>query len=159
MDYKRGMSPRTRLCGKIFSSTDTRPDFPIPLHTEMAYSPNYPQGVVFSCATPAEEGGETPLIDLRKVIAGIPDHAIAELERRGLLYSQIAPLVPTPILTLTWLLSGMEEIDKSPGLDASKALDCTYGDGGALPADVLEDVRRCTWRRNAWPGLINTVLA
>ncbi|MBW2269849.1 MAG: TauD/TfdA family dioxygenase [Deltaproteobacteria bacterium] len=215
MEYPRGMTPRTRVQGRVFTSTDTRPDFPIPLHTEMSYAHIHPQGLVFSCTTPATEGGATPLVDLRRVLARIPEAAVAELERRGLQYIQIVPLEPTAILTRTWpdmfgtrdhseveriaakqhnecswledgslrLLARMpafrrhpktgervwfnqaavwcgsmseelaelaeagEEPDApdpngTPGLDASKTLDCRYGDGGALPADVIGDVRR-----------------
>lgn len=102
MDYPRGMSPRTLVGKQVFTATDTRSDFPIPLHTEMSYAPNYPEAIVFGCATPATEGGQTPLVDLRGVLRGIPETALAELERRDLRYVQIVPLEPTPILTHTW---------------------------------------------------------
>ncbi len=39
-------------------------------------------------------------------------------------------------------LGGMQQSEPSTGLDASKVLDCTYGDGGLLPGSVFDEVRR-----------------
>ena len=133
MDYARGMSPRTRLRDQIFSSTETRPDFPIPLHTEMSYAPIFPQGVVFSCATPAEEGGHTPLVDMRRITAAIPEAAVSELERRGLRYIQIVPLEPTPILTLTWPdMFGTRDHSEVERIAATQDNECTWLEDGSL---------------------------
>jgi len=133
MDYPRGGSPRTRLRGQIFTSTDTRPDFPIPVHAEMSYTNIYPQGIVFGCATPAAEGGETPLVDLRRILARIPEPAVAELERRELQYIQIVPLEATPILTRTWPdMFGTRDHREVERIATEQNNECTWLEDGSL---------------------------
>ncbi|MAG33527.1 MAG: hypothetical protein CL908_21835 [Deltaproteobacteria bacterium] len=133
MDYPRGMSPRTQVKGRIFNSTNTRPDFPIPLHTEMSYAHIHPQGIVFACTTAAESGGQTPLVDLREVLARIPESAVQELERRGLEYIQIVPLEPTPILTQTWPdMFGTRDHSEVERIAAIQNNECTWLEDGSL---------------------------
>jgi alpha-ketoglutarate-dependent taurine dioxygenase len=67
LDYSEPSSPRTEVRDKVYTSTEYPSDQSIEMHNEMSYSHNWPRKVFFFCATPAEQGGETPIADSRKV--------------------------------------------------------------------------------------------
>jgi len=63
-----GTSPRDSLTGYVFSASELPPVFPIPQHCEMSFVKNPPRRVFFCCLLePQPGGGETPLVDFRKV--------------------------------------------------------------------------------------------
>ncbi len=66
-DYIGGSSPRSQLCGAVYSSTDLPGDYTIPLHQEMSYLNRYPRYIVFYCAQSAVTGGETTWASARTV--------------------------------------------------------------------------------------------
>jgi alpha-ketoglutarate-dependent taurine dioxygenase len=133
MDYPRGTSPRTGVGERIYTSTETRADVPIPLHSEMSYTNLYPEGVAFCCVEPPESGGATPLADLRGVLARIPAEFVQELERRGLRYRQIVPLEATATLQRTWpAMFGTAERAEVEQLCAAQGIRCDWLDDGSL---------------------------
>jgi alpha-ketoglutarate-dependent taurine dioxygenase len=67
LEYKERSSPRHAVSGKIYTSTDYPPDQPIFLHNENSYQATWPRRIFFFCAKAAEEGGATPIADVRKV--------------------------------------------------------------------------------------------
>jgi alpha-ketoglutarate-dependent taurine dioxygenase len=63
-----GTSPRDSLGGSVFSASELPPVYPIPQHCEMSFVKNPPRRVFFCCLVePQEGGGETPLVDFRRV--------------------------------------------------------------------------------------------
>lgn len=133
MDYPRGTSPRTEVGERIYTSTETRPDVAIPLHSEMSYTTLYPEGVAFVCAESSESGGATPLADLRGVLARIPAEFVQELERRGLRYRQIVPLVATKTLERTWpAMFGTGDRTEVEQLCAVQGIACEWLADGSL---------------------------
>jgi len=86
IDYTYRSTPRRRIDGKIFTSTEYPADQQIPLHNEMAYARQWPMKVFFFCIKTAARGGETPLADSRKVIQRINRSLVEEFERKQLLY-------------------------------------------------------------------------
>lgn len=78
IEYSYRSTPRSQVDGKIYTSTEYPPDQSIPLHNEMAYSLNWPMKIAFFCVKAAEQGGETPIADSRKVFQRI-DPKIKEL--------------------------------------------------------------------------------
>lgn len=63
-----GTSPRNALTPYVFSASELPPYYPIPQHCEMSFLPNAPARVFFSCLVePKSFGGETPLVDFRRV--------------------------------------------------------------------------------------------
>ncbi|NUN15871.1 MAG: TauD/TfdA family dioxygenase [Myxococcales bacterium] len=63
-----GTSPRNALTPYVFSASELPPYYPIPQHCEMSFLPNAPSRVFFSCLIePKSFGGETPLVDFRRV--------------------------------------------------------------------------------------------
>lgn len=71
LDYSYRSTPRTHVSGKIYTSTEYPPHQSIPLHNEMSYARQWPSILGFFCMEPAEEGGETPIADSRRVFQRI----------------------------------------------------------------------------------------
>ncbi|OLF11715.1 taurine catabolism dioxygenase TauD [Actinophytocola xinjiangensis] len=61
-------SPRSRVSGSVFTSTDHPADQAIFPHNEMSYSHRWPMRIAFCCLTAAETGGATPIADTREVL-------------------------------------------------------------------------------------------
>jgi alpha-ketoglutarate-dependent taurine dioxygenase len=72
LEYRERSSPRQRIFGRIYTSTDYPADQSIFPHNENSYASAWPLKIFFFCETPAESGGETPLADVRKVLRRIP---------------------------------------------------------------------------------------
>lgn len=68
VDYIGGDSPRTKIKGNIYTSTEAPPSLKIPLHNELSFVKNYPSHIYFYCETPSPEGGETIVGDTRKIL-------------------------------------------------------------------------------------------
>ena len=69
--YSERSSPRSQVSGRVYTSTDYPPEHPIFLHNEQSYNLVFPRTIAFHCVTKAEERGETPIADCRKVLARI----------------------------------------------------------------------------------------
>jgi alpha-ketoglutarate-dependent taurine dioxygenase len=67
LEYKERSSPRHAVSGKIYTSTDYPPEYPIFLHNENSYQAAWPRRIFFYCAKASMEGGATPIADVRKV--------------------------------------------------------------------------------------------
>lgn len=63
----RGHSPRPKVHNQIYVSTELPSQYAISLHNELVNTGNPPRKIFFFCQTPASEGGETPIVDSRKV--------------------------------------------------------------------------------------------
>jgi alpha-ketoglutarate-dependent taurine dioxygenase len=71
MHYAESATPRTELSDKFYTSTEFPHTHAIALHNELTYVSTWPMKIWFFCATPAEQGGETPIADVRKVFNNI----------------------------------------------------------------------------------------
>jgi alpha-ketoglutarate-dependent taurine dioxygenase len=67
LEYRERSSPRTRVAGHIYTSTEYPPHQSIFLHNENAYADVWPLKIAFYCALASETGGGTPLADVRAV--------------------------------------------------------------------------------------------
>ena len=88
LDYKDGISPRTRVLNRIYTSTEYPSKYDMSPHNEMSYSPTPPTHIVFFCLTPPKLGcgGQTPLMSSRGVLKKIPRKLLEDWKSRGLLY-------------------------------------------------------------------------
>jgi alpha-ketoglutarate-dependent taurine dioxygenase len=87
LDYTERSTPRSKVTGKVYTSTHYPADQAIPQHNESAYSANWPDNLFFYCALAAEAGGETPVADSAAVLAQMP----AEIRERfstGVIYTR-----------------------------------------------------------------------
>lgn len=67
MDYLEGATPRTEVEDKIYTSTEYPANRSIALHNELSIAATFPLKIWFLCLKPSEQGGETPICDVRKV--------------------------------------------------------------------------------------------
>ncbi|MEU6970537.1 TauD/TfdA family dioxygenase [Kitasatospora aureofaciens] len=86
LDYNNRSTPRTRVSGNVFTSTEYPADQTIPLHNEMSYTDAWPDTLFFACVVPAEEGGETPFADSARVYDRVPAGIRERFERHGVMY-------------------------------------------------------------------------
>ncbi|MEP6743435.1 MAG: TauD/TfdA family dioxygenase [bacterium] len=86
LDYSYRSTPRTQVSGKIYTSTEYPAHQSIPLHNEMSYSRQWPMVLGFFCLEAAEEGGETPIADSRKVFARVDPEIRERFGRRRVSY-------------------------------------------------------------------------
>lgn len=81
-------SPRTELAEHVYTSTDHPADQTIPLHNENSYALGFPRRLFFHCLVPPQEGGETPLADVRRVLRRIDPEVRRGFEERGYRYTR-----------------------------------------------------------------------
>ncbi|MEA5505980.1 TauD/TfdA family dioxygenase [Halotia wernerae UHCC 0503] len=86
IEYSYRSTSRSQVDGKIYTSTEYPPDQSIPLHNEMAYSLNWPMKIAFFCVKAAEQGGETPIADSRKVFQRIDPKIKEQLIQKKIMY-------------------------------------------------------------------------
>lgn len=86
MTYHHRSTPRTRLQGRIYTSTEYPPDQVIPLHNELSWTRVAPRYLWFCCLSPSPEGGATPIADSRKVLRLLPMRLRERFARHGIRY-------------------------------------------------------------------------
>lgn len=86
LDYSYQSTPRRRVNGNIYTSTEYPANQSIPLHNEMAYTHDWPMKIAFYCVTAAAQGGETPVADSRKVFARIDPKIKERFMQRKIMY-------------------------------------------------------------------------
>jgi alpha-ketoglutarate-dependent taurine dioxygenase len=86
LPYTERSSPRTQVKGNIYTSTDHPPDQSIFLHCENSYQKTWPLKIFFYCHTKPEHGGETPIADVRRVLARIDPAVCETFRQKGVLY-------------------------------------------------------------------------
>ena len=88
LDYTERSTPRSKVKGKVYTSTEYPADQSIPQHNESAYSVNWPDNLFFYCALAAQQGGETPVADSRVVLGSLPGHLVEKFTTHGVLYTR-----------------------------------------------------------------------
>lgn len=86
LDYSYRSTPRHVISGRIYSSTEYPAHQSIPLHNENSYSRSWPMKIAFFSLQVAEQGGETPIADSRKIYDAIPREIRECFVRKGLMY-------------------------------------------------------------------------
>lgn len=80
-DYE-GPSPRHTLAREVYTASEVPAGLVIPEHSEMSYLASMPRHLFFWCRKPADAGGETTIVDGRRVLARL-DEQVVESLRRG----------------------------------------------------------------------------
>lgn len=86
LDYVYQSTPRTRVADKVYTATEYPAHYKIPFHNENAYQLDWPMRLIFYCATPAAEGGETPIADTAKVTERIDARIVETFHRKQIKY-------------------------------------------------------------------------
>jgi len=84
--YTERSSPRSRVSGRIYTSTDYPAAQRIFLHNENSYQRTFPLKIFFHCVTAAQEGGETPIADTRQIFRRLAPEIRARLAEKQYLY-------------------------------------------------------------------------
>jgi alpha-ketoglutarate-dependent taurine dioxygenase len=83
MPYIESSTPRTQLSEKVYTSTEFPADQTIALHNESSYANTFPMKIWFCCIQPANQGGETPIADVRKVFARLHPKIKERFQEKG----------------------------------------------------------------------------
>ena len=86
IEYNERSSPRSQVSGNVYTSTDYPPDQIIFLHNEQSYNRTFPLRIAFFCATPAQQGGQTPIADTRKIFARLQPKIRERFAQQGYMY-------------------------------------------------------------------------
>lgn len=86
MAYGERSSPRHKVSGSVYTSTDHPPDQPILLHNEQSYTLNWMMKLWFYCDQPATQGGATPLADSRRILNRLDAQICEAFETRHIMY-------------------------------------------------------------------------
>ncbi len=81
-----GDLPEEKGSKKIYGSTPYPEDMKILYHNESSHLSTWPTRQFFACVIPAEIGGETPIVDCRKIYQTMDVSLRKDLEEKGLLY-------------------------------------------------------------------------
>jgi alpha-ketoglutarate-dependent taurine dioxygenase len=80
--YREPATPRTRVGDNIFTSTEYPADQRIPMHNENSHCTSWPLKIYFLCSKPPGSGGQTPIVDCRRVLASLPPAVVDEFVAR-----------------------------------------------------------------------------
>jgi alpha-ketoglutarate-dependent taurine dioxygenase len=86
IDYIGGDSPRTKVHGSVYTSTEAPPSLKIPLHNELSFVKKYPGHIYFFCEVEPIKDGETIIADCRKIFKSIHPKVREHFNKRGLKY-------------------------------------------------------------------------
>ncbi|MFZ6734085.1 TauD/TfdA family dioxygenase [Undibacterium sp. Ji42W] len=83
MNYIEKATPRKQVNGQVYTSTIFPPEHVIALHNELSYVRQWPGRIAFFCEVAAETEGETPIADVRRVLAAIDTEVKEKFRRLG----------------------------------------------------------------------------
>lgn len=86
LDYVDGNSPRTKLHGKVYTSTEHPPEEFISLHNELSYGNQWPNYLFFCCAIAPLKGGSTIIADSRAILSDLSENTKKAFKEKGVEY-------------------------------------------------------------------------
>jgi amino acid adenylation domain-containing protein len=81
-----GDLPREGVGGKVYASTPYPADKAILFHNESSHLQRFPLKIWFFCVQPAQQGGETPIVDCRKIYQLLDPKLREKLANKQLMY-------------------------------------------------------------------------
>ena len=81
-----GDLPREGVSEKVYGSTPYPADKNILFHNEGSHTHRWPQKIFFHCVIPAQDGGETPIVNCRQVYRGLDPRLRELFAEKQLLY-------------------------------------------------------------------------
>jgi len=81
-----GDLPREGVSGKVYGSTPYPADQAILFHNESSHMHRWPMKIWFYCVTAAKQGGETPIVDCRKIYQLLDPKIRDRFEEKQLMY-------------------------------------------------------------------------
>lgn len=128
-DYVQRSTPRSKVEGRIYTSTEYRRDQVIRLHSEQSYATSWPKVVGFWCRQPAREGGATTLASNADLLESLPADLVRRFTSAGVRYERWYQ----PFLDLPWQevfqTTDPAEVDR---VCAGTGIETSWYDGGAV---------------------------
>jgi amino acid adenylation domain-containing protein len=81
-----GDLPREGVSGKVYGSTPYPSDQDILFHNESSHLQRWPMKIWFFCMQPAQQGGETPIVDCRKIYEALDPKLRQRFAEKKLMY-------------------------------------------------------------------------
>ncbi len=78
--------PRENLTHKVYGATPYPADLPILFHNESSHMHRFPQKIWFFCLKAAQAGGETPIVDCRKIYQRLDPKLQEKFAQKKLMY-------------------------------------------------------------------------
>ena len=86
LDYLGGASPRNKLEGGVYTSTEYPSRLTLSSHNELSYTYRWPAHLFFCCVVAPARGGETPLADSRVILKSIDPEIVERFRRKRIMY-------------------------------------------------------------------------
>lgn len=83
---ENGEHPREHVGGKVYTPVFYPPDQHLLWHNENSFNYRWPTKIMFGCLTPAERGGETPVVDSRQVFGRLSPRVKERFLQKGVTY-------------------------------------------------------------------------
>jgi acyl transferase domain-containing protein/alpha-ketoglutarate-dependent taurine dioxygenase len=83
---ENGEHNRTSISGNVYSPVFYPPEKQLLWHNENSFNHQWPKKIWFGCLVPAREGGETPVVDSRKVFARLAPALRDPFIEKGIMY-------------------------------------------------------------------------
>lgn len=140
--YLEGQSPRTKVRGNVYTSTEYPKHLRITMHSELSYAKDPPSTLLFFCETPPTEGGETPVADCRTVYQRLPSDLRDKFEALGVKYVKNMPASEKG-LGKTW----MDHFETTDAKEVERYLEqnetsFTWSEDGALRTESIRPAVR-----------------
>lgn len=96
--YSYASTPREKVSGNIYTSTEYPSELSIPLHNEMSYTSSWPMKIWFYSVINAKEGGKTPIASSANIYDRLSSSIKSRFSEKGIMYIRNY----TGLLDLTW---------------------------------------------------------
>jgi natural product biosynthesis luciferase-like monooxygenase protein/amino acid adenylation domain-containing protein/non-ribosomal peptide synthase protein (TIGR01720 family)/FkbM family methyltransferase len=85
---ENGEHPRESVSGNVYTPVFYPPDQKLLWHNENSFNLRWPMKILFACSRPADQGGETPLVDSRRVFAELDPEVRQKFVDRQVAYQR-----------------------------------------------------------------------
>jgi alpha-ketoglutarate-dependent taurine dioxygenase len=83
---ENGEHPRESVSGNVYTPVFYPPEKQLLWHNENSFNARWPTRIMFCCAEPAQEGGETPIVDSRQVFELLDPQIKERFMRENVMY-------------------------------------------------------------------------
>lgn len=83
---ENGEHPRETVSGKVYTPVFYPADSKLLWHNENSFNHQWPRKILFGCRQPAQQGGETPIVDSRKVFQLLESKIREEFIEKQVMY-------------------------------------------------------------------------
>jgi len=78
--------PRTKITSGIYTSTEYPAEYQLSMHSEYAYSHQYPTRLFFCCVVEPGKGGQTPIADNRQILKKLDPEIVEGFKQKKVKY-------------------------------------------------------------------------